>query len=84
MIFMFQDIRRDFEMTEINGKSLSAKLVVKLAIKHLRDHLLGHFKSRNIGVDPDDIEWVITVPAIWNDACKQFMRDAAQDVRRNC
>lgn len=72
-----KDIRQDFDMTEMNGKTVSAKLVVQLVIKYLRDHLLGQFKSRNIGVNPDDIEWVITVPAIWNDACKQFMRDAA-------
>ena len=26
-----------------------------------------------------DIRWVLTVPAIWSDAAKQFMREAAQD-----
>jgi hypothetical protein len=64
-------------MKEINDKEISAKLVIQLAIKYLRDHLLQSFKERNIGIKPDDIEWVLTVPAIWNDACKQFMRDAA-------
>jgi hypothetical protein len=72
-------------MKEINGKEISAKLVIQLAIKYLRDHLLQLFKERNIGIKPDDIEWVLTVPAIWNDACKQFMRDAAIGVcERSC
>ncbi|CAC5400999.1 unnamed protein product [Mytilus coruscus] len=75
----FQDIRKDFEMTDINGKAISAKLVIKLAIQYLRKHLLDQFEERNIGVNANDIEWVITVPAIWNDACKQFMRDAAEE-----
>ena len=67
-------------MKEINGKEISAKLVIQIAIKYLRDHLLQSFKERNIGINPDDIEWVLTVPAIWNDACKQCMRDAAVGV----
>lgn len=28
----------------------------------------------------DDILWVLTVPAIWTDQAKQFMRDAAIQV----
>ena len=60
---------------------MSARLVISLAIKYLRQHLLDQFIQRNIGVDHDEIHWVLTVPAIWNDACKQFMRDAAIDVR---
>ncbi|CAG2206695.1 unnamed protein product [Mytilus edulis] len=28
-------------------------------------------------IRPSDINWVLTVPAIWSDAAKQFMREAA-------
>lgn len=28
----------------------------------------------------EDISWVIAVPAIWNEAAKQFMREAAIEV----
>ena len=27
-----------------------------------------------------DIQWVLTVPAIWSPAAKQFMREAAYEV----
>ena len=29
----------------------------------------------------DDIQWVLTVPAIWTPRAKQFMREAAYEVR---
>ena len=29
----------------------------------------------------DDIQWVLTVPAIWTPKAKQFMREAAYEVR---
>lgn len=32
----------------------------------------------------ENIRWVITVPAIWEEPAKQFMREAAHDVRRIC
>lgn len=70
-------------MEEMNGKKVSAKRVFRLAIKFLKKHLLDQFKERNLGVNNDLIKWVITVPAIWNDACKQFMREAAEGVRTN-
>jgi molecular chaperone DnaK (HSP70) len=31
-------------------------------------------------VTEDDISWVLTVPAIWSDAAKQFMKEAAVKV----
>jgi hypothetical protein len=32
-------------------------------------------------LEEKDIHWVLTVPAIWNDVAKQFMREAAENVR---
>ena len=29
----------------------------------------------------DDIQWVLTIPAIWTPKAKQFMREAAFEVR---
>jgi len=31
-------------------------------------------------VSAEDIQWVLTVPAIWTPAAKQFMREAAYEV----
>ena len=59
------------------GKKLSAKTVFGLSIRYLKDDLLTKLKSRPTGNVDYDIRWVLTVPAIWSDAAKQFMREAA-------
>ena len=39
-----------------------------------------HKKLGKDVIRPCDINWVLTVPAIWSDAAKQFMREAAVEV----
>ena len=34
-------------------------------------------------VSVEDVRWVVTVPAIWRQQAKQFMREAAYQVGRN-
>ncbi|KAL3885513.1 hypothetical protein ACJMK2_025566 [Sinanodonta woodiana] len=49
-----------------------------MVIKYLKDDLLKQCATGGDGiVRPSDIMWVLTVPAIWNDSAKQFMREAA-------
>jgi len=38
---------------------------------------MGLIKNRIPEIEQSDVMFVITVPAIWNDASKQFMRKAA-------
>ncbi|XP_069131148.1 heat shock 70 kDa protein 12A-like [Argopecten irradians] len=59
------------------GKKLSAMLVISLSIGYMKDHLMSLINKRCIGIDEDDIHWIITIPAIWEDSAKQFMREAA-------
>jgi molecular chaperone DnaK (HSP70) len=59
---------------------MDALTVFSLSIKYLKDHLLGMLKGSFSGVEEKDITWVITVPAIWNDSAKKFMRKAAEKV----
>ena len=46
-------------------------------IRALMDHLFLNFTNRGFDIEPKDIRWVLTVPAIWSDAAKQFMRKSA-------
>lgn len=50
------------------------------AIRFLKDNLLDQCEKDPFNVKADDIHWVLTVPAIWDDAAKQFMREAAVNV----
>lgn len=53
-------------------------------ILYLKQHLLSKVKSldTNMQLSPSDIQWVVTVPAIWDDKAKFFMRKAAEKVTR--
>ncbi|XP_052785785.1 heat shock 70 kDa protein 12B-like [Mya arenaria] len=78
MRLLGQTIHRDTEIEDIQGKSLLAKTVFALSIKYLKDDLLAVTNDRVLGMIKDsEIHWVLTVPAIWDDGAKQFMREAA-------
>ncbi|KAJ7353745.1 hypothetical protein OS493_032615 [Desmophyllum pertusum] len=64
-----------------NGKRIKAKTVFAHSIKFMKDEAIKlisdetgdqHFKA-------EDIQWVLTVPAIWTPGAKQFMREAAYE-----
>lgn len=77
---LFQDISRTSTVTDINGRSATALLIFSMVIGFLRDHLLDTIRSQAVGVSDSDIQYVITVPAIWDDKAKQFMSEAALKV----
>ena len=56
--------------------------VFSSAISFFKDHLIESVKQRNAGngITVESIRWVLTVPAIWSDSAKQFMREAAEKV----
>ena len=67
-----------------NGKNVKAKTVFARSIKFLKDEALKIICQRtgDDHYDADDIQWVLTVPAIWTPRAKQFMREAAYEVRQ--
>lgn len=66
-----------------NGKTLPALLVFAESLRYMEQHALKTIQeaSFNTVCDPEEITWVITVPAIWSAAAKQFMRLAAKEVK---
>ena len=60
------------------GKTLPAITVFGLSIQYLaKDMLKTGGNNVGGGITMGDVHWVLTVPAIWSDAAKQFMREAA-------
>ena len=51
-------------------------------IKFLKDHLFQNFKDRVPQLQDGDIHWVLTVPAIWDEVAKKFMRKSAEEVNK--
>ncbi|XP_053374466.1 heat shock 70 kDa protein 12A-like isoform X2 [Mercenaria mercenaria] len=56
---------------------MSAMTIFSMSIRYLREHLIKTVTSQTSGVEETDLRYVLTVPAIWNDNAKQFMREAA-------
>ncbi|XP_053389073.1 heat shock 70 kDa protein 12A-like [Mercenaria mercenaria] len=70
-------IYRSTELEAANGNKMNAKEVFAAVIKYLKDHLIDALAKRATPVGKDDTHWILTVPAIWTDRAKQFMREAA-------
>ena len=65
----------------VNGKELPVITVFAFALRHFKEAAINQISTYSAhDVDPDDIKWVITVPAIWDDGAKQIMREAAYEV----
>ncbi|XP_071139889.1 heat shock 70 kDa protein 12B-like [Mytilus edulis] len=69
-----REISLGMKIQDITGKTLLAQKVFVESIRYLKDHFLEIFTNKNLDTKITDILFVITVPAIWSDAAKQFMR----------
>lgn len=61
---------------------MKAKAVFAHSIRFLKDEAIKVIRQRtgDDNYNTDDIQWVLTVPAIWTPKAKQFMREAAYEV----
>ncbi|NWX26346.1 HS12B protein, partial [Notiomystis cincta] len=75
-----RSVTADMELKASNGKSLPALMVFSESLRYLKEHALNTIKEASFQTvyDEEEITWVITVPAIWSAAAKQFMRLAAK------
>ncbi|XP_062574079.1 heat shock 70 kDa protein 12A-like [Saccostrea cucullata] len=69
---------KNFMISDENGKEMLALDVFSSSISYLKNDMLEHCKNQLTGIGENDIRWVITVPAIWSEAAKSFMRKAAE------
>jgi hypothetical protein len=68
----------DTELTASNGQKVNALKVFGNALRFFRNHALREISDQSgTLIVADDVKWVITVPAIWQEPAKQFMRIAA-------
>jgi molecular chaperone DnaK (HSP70) len=80
---LFQKLSRQATLEDINGKKIEALAIFSMSIKYLKGHLHESLSKQVTGVEETDILYVLTVPAIWDDSAKQFMREAAIKVVLN-
>jgi hypothetical protein len=65
------------DIENVAGRPVPAMKVFGTSIRALMNHLFLKLIERGFEIEPKDIRWVLTVPAIWSDAAKQFMRNSA-------
>ena len=81
----FKDLTENTMLVDKTGKQMKALDVLTASIKYMREFLLESLtrKGAKRRLADNEISWVITVPAIWNNAAKQMMRRAAEKVTRS-
>lgn len=70
----------DAKVKDIRGREMPALEIFTHAVKFMKKHLFNNLEGRGIKVEDSEILWVLTVPAIWDDPAKEFMRQAAEQV----
>ena len=59
------------------------KLIIAEYLRLFSDNILKYVNLKGKSYSKDDIQWVITVPAIWNDYGKQLMIDCSRKAGMN-
>ncbi|XP_075738050.1 heat shock 70 kDa protein 12A isoform X2 [Rhipicephalus microplus] len=73
-----ENLSRETEIRAANGRPMAALTVFAHALRYFRDQALKELSEQSATtILPDDVRWVVTVPAIWRQPAKQFMRAAA-------
>ena len=78
-----QHLDRELDLEAANGKRHLASVVFTHALRYFKECCLKELRDQTTTpISAEDIHWVITVPAIWRQSAKQFMRFAATQVNR--
>lgn len=82
-VLSLQNLCSNTIIKDVTGKEMLAVDVFGLVIGYLREHLLTKLQSHDTKATlaEDTIQYILTVPAIWSDKAKAFMRLAAEKVQ---
>ena len=67
-------------VTDVCGRALPLLKVIRETLKYLKEELVKHARDTVCGLTDRDFLFVLTVPAIWSDSAKGFMRTSAEQV----
>ncbi|XP_052579932.1 heat shock 70 kDa protein 12B isoform X2 [Peromyscus californicus insignis] len=72
------DLTLKTQLEAVNGKKMLALEVFAHALRFFKEHALQELREQSPSMlEKDTVRWVLTVPAIWKQPAKQFMREAA-------
>jgi len=79
-LYETKKLSRKSQLRDATGKHMNALEVFSVVFEELKKKILKQInmsKSSSISVTSDHVGWMITIPAIWTDEARQFMREAA-------
>jgi len=79
-LYKAKKLSRGSEIKDATGKRMKALDVFCIVFSYLKWVILQQInlsKSAKFSITSDDVGWMITIPAIWTDEARQFMREAA-------
>lgn len=78
--YLMQCIDKDMMLEDINGREMKASDIFACCIEYIKNKVFVRAEEAVRGLTEEQIHWMITVPAIWNESARQFMREAATKV----
>ena len=78
-----QGITERTMLRDMEGKELPAVDIFASSIRYLKEHFQSVLMNQTGNTYDSQIQYVLTVPAIWDDKAKIFMRKAAVKVMLN-
>ena len=81
MLYDVSEINNETMIKALNGREIPAFKVFSYALKFFKEHVIEELndQSSTAKITLQDVKWVLTVPAIWKESSKQFMRKAAYE-----
>ncbi|ETO24769.1 heat shock 70 kDa protein 12B, partial [Reticulomyxa filosa] len=65
----------------INGTAVETSHVFISAFRYCKKKAMDYFGEKHISVKEDEVQWIITVPAIWSEKAKGLMRQWAMQAK---
>lgn len=76
-----QNLKKSLKVRDMSGlKEMKAVDVFAASIEYIKMKTFERAQQNISNLKEGDIHWVITVPAIWDEAARQFMIEAAEKV----
>lgn len=83
MVTYLQSFGSSVKIEDHLGKPLDALEVFSKSLNYMREVVMDMLEKdddTHVENNKNNIEWIITVPAIWEEVAKQFVRNAAKKV----
>lgn len=78
---VLKGINESLLIEDVTGEQFQGKHIFTIFLKALADHFKTSIQKQKLTINlRHDLKWVLTVPAIWSEAAKKFMRHCAIDV----